>query len=557
MRVWAVVIYFFTPCDAASRDSRRPSAGASARSRAAELERAPARGEPRRQPAPAALARPMVAQRLRDLVCPGGADEPNKWIALAASCYMCLSAGGLMFGWPSLMLMLQSEDQFAERCHGTPAPCAAQESIYHWIWTVASSTCLASSLLTGLLLDALGPRFAATVCALGMVLGVFLIAVHDSKTFNVLLPGMILISALGPGVQNACVHTSNLFKSRSTASSMIIGSFNVSYAVFLLLELVHRQFGTARRQLFLSLCVFVAVAAVLAFLVMPAKPFTEASKKKKSKRPEGDSLLAGGFGPGGDVSPGGSEGSPSLNRQASPQVSAATLTVGRARRTVLVTVLLKEAPLHHQVMSSPFLNLLVWTTVAMFWMNFYIGTVASRLGRGGSVQVAGEEGREKFIELFNLLSPAGVLFLPVIGYIFDKVSFPLGLLITQGFGVLFAGLLLVHTRVALICAWVAYTLFRNCAFATLFSFLTHYLGFQNLGVLVGLCLLVSGLVSMLQPLILRLIALDLNGQYLYVNYLQFASMVLLLYFPVWSFLRERHMRRTDSTDSVTIAIQHG
>jgi hypothetical protein len=205
-------------------------------------------------------------------------------------------------------------------------------------------------------------------------------------------------------------------------------------------------------------------------------------------------------------------------------------------------------------MSAPFINLLVWTTIAMFWMNFYIGTVASRLGHGGSVQIVGEHKRESFIELFNLLSPAGVLFLPVIGQIFDHVSFSFGLLVTTTFGALFAALLLVHSEAALIGAWVAYTLFRNCAFASLFATLTHYLGFSNLGVLVGLALLVSGVFSMLQPLIIKLIDMDLEGQYTYVNYFMFGSMLCLFYFPAWAFFREQHMKRTDSTDSVTFAV---
>ncbi|KAG8468650.1 hypothetical protein KFE25_013733 [Diacronema lutheri] len=462
-----------------------------------------------------------------------GGERPNKWIALFSSCYMCVVAGGIMYGWPSLLLMLQAEGQYAELCVDVPAPCAAQESLYHWIWTISSSACLASNLLTGLLLDALGPRFSATVCSLLVLLGCALIGVHDSRTCNVLQVGMVLISAFGPGVQNACVHTSNLFERRSTASSMIIGSFNLSYAVFLILELISRTTGATRHDLVLGYCALVVGACVLAFVVMPAKPFSTRT------RTDAERLLAGD-----SASP----------KQSSPQAAAATLAVGRARRETLVTVLLSEAPLHHQVMSSPFLNLLVWTTIAMFWMNFYIGTVASRLGHGGSVQIVGAHRREAFIELFNLLSPAGVIALPFIGYIFDRVSFSLGLLVTTVFGALFAALLLVPSEATLVGAWVAYTLFRNCAFASLFSTLTHFLGFQNLGVLVGLTLLVSGCVSMFQPLIIKLIDMDLMGQYTYVNYFMFGSMLCLFYFPAWAFFREQRMKRTDSTDSITIAI---
>mmetsp|Transcript_41220 Transcript_41220/g.101702 ORF Transcript_41220/g.101702 Transcript_41220/m.101702 type:complete len:470 (-) Transcript_41220:233-1642(-) len=462
-------------------------------------------------------------------------EWPSKWLALFSSCYMCVVAGGIMYGWPSLLLMLQAEGQFDELCNGAPTPCPAQESLYHWIWTVSSSACLASNLLTGLMLDALGPRVSATTCSLLVLLGCVLIGVHDSVTCNTLLIGMILISAFGPGVQNACVHVSNLFERRSTASSMIIGSFNLSYAVFLILELINRTTGVTRNRLVLVYSTLVAGAVVIAFVVMPNKPFSARRKR--------DPLLAG------------QEATPSPKTgQSSPQAAAATLAVGRARAETLVTVLLSEAPLHHQVMSAPFLNLLVWTTIAMFWMNFYIGTVASRLGHGGSVHIVGPHRREQFIELFNLISPAGVLILPLIGYIFDRVSFSFGLLVTTVFGALFASLLLVPSQITLISAWVAYTLFRNCAFAAIFSTLTHYLGFQNLGVLVGLTLFVSGIASMFQPLIIKLIDADLEGQYTYVNYFMLGSMLCLFYFPAWAFFREQHMKRTESTDSITIAI---
>jgi MFS family permease len=125
-------------------------------------------------------------------------DEwPNKWLALFSSCYMCVVAGGIMYGWPSLLLMLQAEGQFEELCEGEPTPCPAQESLYHWIWTVSSSACLASNLLTGLLLDALGPRFSATVCSLLVLLGCVLIGMHDSVSCNTLLVGTLA----GPWLQ--------------------------------------------------------------------------------------------------------------------------------------------------------------------------------------------------------------------------------------------------------------------------------------------------------------------------------------------------------------------
>lgn len=119
-------------------------------------------------------------------------------------------------------------------------------------------------------------------------------------------------------------------------------------------------------------------------------------------------------------------------------------------------------------------------------------------------------------------------------------------------GALFAGLLLVPSRVTLIIAWVAYTLYRNCAFAAIFATLTHFLGFANLGVLVGLTLLVSGAASLCQPLIILLITVDLHGSYCYINYFQFGSMMVLFFFPIWAFLRERQLQRIDSTDSVAV-----
>lgn len=465
------------------------------------------------------------------------APPPNKWIALFASCYMCMTAGGIVYGWPSLLIMLQGEGQYSELCSAAhPPPCAAQENLYHWIWTVASSVSLAASLATGLLLDALGPRVCATVCSVCVLAGCALIGVHDSGRFDSLPAGMILIAAFGPGVQNACVHTSNLFESRSVASSMIIGSFSVSFASFLLLEVLQAALGAARRTLLLGYCVAVALAVVLSLTVMPDKPF--AAQKK------GAPLL--GARDKGDVSP----------MASSPQAAAATLAVGRARTSTLVTVLLSEAPLHHQVLSRPFFNLMGWITLSVFWANFYIGTVASRLGGGGIVHIVGERQRENYIELFNLLSPAGVLVLPLMGYVVDRVSLALGLLATSLFGIAFTLLLFVPSRAALVGAWCAYTLFRNCVFASLFSALTHYLGFQNLGVLVGLVLLVSGVTCTLQPLIVRLIDDRLDGQYFWVNCLQLGCMCCCLYFPAWAFFRESHLRRTFSAESVTIAVSH-
>jgi MFS family permease len=457
---------------------------------------------------------------------------PNKWVALGSSCYMCIVAGGIMYGWPSLLIMLQAEGDFSELCNAdAPPPCAAQESYYHWVWTACSSVCLASSLATGLLLDMLGPRVCSTICTVGVLLGCALLGVHDSASCNTLLIGMILIGGFGPGVQNACVSTSNLFQSRSVVSSLIIGSFSISYASFLLLEWLSTMIPATRRAMLLGYCIPVLGAVLLSLVVLPMKPFVAPRK--------GDPLL------GGPSSP---------KYEASPKAAAATLAVGRAHTEQLVTVLLSEAPVHKQAVSWPFINLVVWVTVQVFWANFYLGTVASRLGGGGIVRTVGEKQREAYIELFNLLSPVGVLFLPVIGYIFDRVSVPLGLLVTTLFGIGFTALLFVPSKVALVGAWVCYTLFRNCAFASLFATLTHYLGYTNLGVLVGLALLASGCASMLQPLIIRLIDAQLDGQYFYVNCTQLACLVAILYFPALAFYKEHRLKRTDSSESISIYI---
>ncbi|CAM9524542.1 unnamed protein product, partial [Phaeothamnion confervicola] len=72
-----------------------------------------------------------------------------------------------------------------------------------------------------------------------------------------------------------------------------------------------------------------------------------------------------------------------------------------------------------QVASGKFWRVTILLVVASFWANFYIGIIDTQLG--DQAYLSGDE-EVLMVNLFTMIVTAGVLGIPVVGYLMDHVG---------------------------------------------------------------------------------------------------------------------------------------
>lgn len=211
-----------------------------------------------------------------------------------------------------------------------------------------------------------------------------------------------------------------------------------------------------------------------------------------------------------------------------------------------------------QISSYAFIRLNVFFVVCSFWTNFYIGTAVTQLGDDQVVPVAEAAAYGQSLTLFMT---GGVLAIPFIGYLMDKNGFPITMLVTIFFGIVWAVLLSTGDSKFLYVSFVFYALFRTFLYTFLFSYLADKLGFKYYGILAGILFFVSGIVGLVQyPLSVWAGGTCItaspeeqstcsHGQWGLLNHLAIAMLLGLLYFPYQDFLERQQIMRYNSSKS--------
>jgi len=169
-------------------------------------------------------------------------------------------------------------------------------------------------------------------------------------------------------------------------------------------------------------------------------------------------------------------------------------------------------PLPDQLQSPPFLRLLGLFIMATFWANFFVGTVDYQLGAQLVPVAKGEqqqpfqqeqlgnsnEMRHRYANLFTLTLVAGVLSIPLFGFLMDREHGYVVMSSLVGLSAfLWTLLVLYDTTTSLLYSFAFYTLFRTSLFAFVFAYTGDVFGASHFAVLIGLLFVASGLVGLL------------------------------------------------------------
>lgn len=142
------------------------------------------------------------------------------------------------------------------------------------IFVIASFCNFLGPLVLGIVLDSYGPRVCSVLSILLITMGSAMFAASDTDSLPLFVPGMCLIAFGGPGTQNAIIHLSNLFPEwKATATSFIVGSFQLSFVVFLVFDQLWAHLQYSYTTLFTGYCVVCAANVVVSLVMWPDEPY--------------------------------------------------------------------------------------------------------------------------------------------------------------------------------------------------------------------------------------------------------------------------------------------
>jgi MFS family permease len=193
-----------------------------------------------------------------------------------------------------------------------------------------------------------------------------------------------------------------------------------------------------------------------------------------------------------------------------------------------------------QVKSAIFWLCAVFTTFNLFRVNYYIGTVGEQmLSFPGDMVFVGnftvsrqELQAEFFTELFAYFLPVvGVLSVPVIGLMLDRLGLYLSVWVLVVSGVLYAVfslLFFLPIEVQLI-TFILVAFFRALLFSVMATYVAVQFSFVHFGKLWGIVFLMGGIVNLAE----YFMTVYAEGSYFWINVGMLAVSLIMLFFPIY------------------------
>jgi len=185
-----------------------------------------------------------------------------------------------------------------------------------------------------------------------------------------------------------------------------------------------------------------------------------------------------------------------------------------------------------QIRSWEYLLLLLWFSVQMIPMQYYVATIGLQLERKGD-----DDGT--YTNIFSILFAASAIAAPLIGKITDMAGLGISHALASGLNSLSMVILGLESvpLPAHIVGLVCYDLGRMMTFGTFFTNIGKRFGYTNYGTLVGFGSIVSAILSLIQY---PLISLAIKGHANSVNFVCGGIMTGIgLPYCYWLWRRER------------------
>ncbi|CAI5746720.1 unnamed protein product [Peronospora destructor] len=436
-----------------------------------------------------------------------------RYYYVAFAIFQCFLGAGVIFGWTSLVPMLEKERIYHEFCKTEETICTEQSDRLQYVFTMAVSSSMWSNLMLGLVFDKFGPRVTKSVSLVLLITGALLMGnAHyrvDAEGHDLVLYGMVLVGFSGPGIQLSSIHMSNLFpEATALVACFIVGGLQLSFLIFTLFNLAYMHlemsmamvFEIYAGALFLSLIGTLVTEPDIPFEIVPSEEHELLSPMRLPSvfKEEEVSLLLS---------------TPELNKY-------------RRRHSLPTDGVFFDGDLHNrsfrtQMLSKPFLLIVFYFSILSLWCNFFLGSITGLLRWKGLPET----------EVVNLLGklafvlPGSIIFIPFVGYLLEKCGYTYSSLMCTIAALCFTVMLSSMSTKWIVAGFVTYAFFRTIMFPLLFAYLGHRFGFQHYGALSGVAFGIGGVVGLLQT------PLAAIGDFQIIGYVQFGSILLTLVVP--------------------------
>ena len=395
-----------------------------------------------------------------------------------------------VYGWPALRRDLIKEGGLTENELGAVFTCGA--------WSVQGGR-----FLVGIARDKYGTRVTVCVCLSLVLCGSVLVASCASDDLVGLCFGMLFLG-MGSGAQLCVQPVAGLFpEATSTAMASLSGAFQLSGLVFLACSVVAGA-GVGRFGAYMG---HAGVVTALFFFSMRALP------TGVSFEPEDESAT--------EESPAKDDAS-----SAKPSTVSAPRHFGATRGGLLT--------------SDEFVCLVLWFSVMVTPSQYYVLSVGYQLERKGDADGA-------YSRAFSLLYGFSAPLAPLAGVCADTLGVAFAqvlatILSLMGYAILFVEKPLSAQYVGM----ASYSVGRMFLFATFFANVGRRFGYAHYGALVGVGMLASAVLSMLQyPMLQAALASKANLQAM--NAVCVVCAVACLPYCAWLGARERREWRESAT----------
>lgn len=535
-----------------------------------------------------------AASSSSNLMVKGNESSPVRAAYILVACLQNMLCGGIFFGWSSISstLLVASTEE------GGPG---LQIDYIQYIYVLAIFANSMGPLFLGIILDSYGPRACSIVSTSIIALGSLLFAVSNMQDFNYFSIAMCMISFGGSGVQSAIIHLSNLFPIwKASMTATITGCFQLSFLVFLIFESLWRDFGFSCSQLFIGYSGACVVSAIIAFFIWPDTPLDYDQQMSILHPSDGDGTQDRGLDLTQYRLPSGMLKSSEIMMSYGSQVNSASspnrrevsnffydgkddtsnsVNNGNHNEHIIgaddiraVNVIANEMvhlthidewckesacvdhgevldpivlSLEQHLTSKVFIRLNIMFCIFSFWANFYVGTATTQLG---DMMIVPSAQMSEYGEKLTLLMTAGVVFIPVVGWLMDACGYPITMLCTIVFAIVWAFFLCLENSTYIYPSFVVYALFRTFLFTFLFSYMADRLGFKFFGILVGILFAIAGFVGLLQYPVSAYAFGDCitnpgpdcsKGQWNTLNHIMLYSFIPLLFFPYQDYIERK------------------
>jgi len=176
-----------------------------------------------------------------------------------------------------LVPLLRRDGQYCEQCSdpcSESKSCTEQSVQFNLIFTVSQAVFTCGTVVAGLMLDKCGPRITCTAGLLAVASGCAIVAVSESDSLNLFLPGFICLSLGAPAIHLSWFHISNLYpEKKASVSSFVVACFVASGLCFFIFNVLYSAAGISKQALFLFHAGIVTLLAIASFLIWPDGPF--------------------------------------------------------------------------------------------------------------------------------------------------------------------------------------------------------------------------------------------------------------------------------------------